>query len=112
MHFERNPAGRGRKDQILRRLGDDDVETGVLVEGVSSGTSADEGGMRDGDIIVGWGDNDDGELIAHAWLELDGRTVLGAQGDVRVVRLKRIRCDAPGLREAGEQRLREQMSTD
>jgi putative serine protease PepD len=32
----------------------DDVATGVAIDAVSAGTSADAGGMLAGDVIVGW----------------------------------------------------------
>ena len=36
----------------------EDLETGILVEGVSPGTSADEGGMKAGDVMLRWDDID------------------------------------------------------
>jgi len=48
--------GYGRVRLGIRPGMGDDIETGVLVEAVSEGTSADEGGMHDGDIIVSWDD--------------------------------------------------------
>ncbi len=70
--------GYGRVRLGIRPGMGDDVETGVLVEAVSAGTSADDGGMRDGDIIVGWADNtidDLQDLFEHLQMQEPGDTV-------------------------------------
>jgi len=48
--------GYGRVRLGIRPDMNDDVETGVAVAAVSTGTSAEAGGMQAGDVIVGWDD--------------------------------------------------------
>jgi S1-C subfamily serine protease len=36
----------------------EDLDTGILIESVSAGTSADEGGMQAGDVMLRWDDTE------------------------------------------------------
>ena len=65
-----NSPGRARRSGASVRLGimpsyTSDLETGVLVDGVSEGTSAASAGVTEGDVLLKWNDVDleDGSVL-------------------------------------------------
>tara|TARA_Y100000589_G_scaffold27325_1_gene22806 strand:+ start:14403 stop:16442 length:2040 start_codon:yes stop_codon:yes gene_type:complete len=86
---ESTEGGRARRTGAKVRLGimpsyTADIPTGVLIDGVSDGTSAAEAGLKSGDIILTW----DGDTVT------DGSTLMQKimshePGDTPVLRIKR-----------------------
>lgn len=82
-------GGRARRTGARVRLGimpsySADLDTGVLVDGVSDGTSASEAGLQAGDVILKWDGDDitDGSKLMQKLMSHD-------PGDTPVLRIKR-----------------------
>ncbi len=82
-------GGRARRTGARVRLGimpsySADIDTGVLVDGVSDGTSAADAGLKAGDVILKWDGEDitDGSKLMQKLMSHD-------PGDTPVLRIKR-----------------------
>lgn len=86
---ESTEGGRARRTGAKVRLGimpsySSDLPTGVLIDGISSGTSASEAGLKKGDIILKW----DGEEISGG-SALMQKIMSHKPGDTPVLLIKR-----------------------
>ena len=86
---ESTGGGRARRTGARVRLGimpsyTADIPTGVLIDGVSDGTSAADAGLQRGDIILEW----DGDTIPDG-AELMQKIMSHAPGDTPVLRIRR-----------------------